>query len=62
VSKILSVNIIYQDYSGCDSGLPSHWCAIIHHTGSNYAEHVYADSEDELVHLRVGLEFKGGAE
>ena len=57
MNKIISIQIIYQDYSDCDSGLPSHWCAIVHHTGSNFAEHVYADTQEELSHLEVGKEF-----
>ncbi|HEY7866155.1 MAG TPA: hypothetical protein VIC51_09140 [Psychromonas sp.] len=57
MNKIISVNTIYQDYSDCDSGLPSHWCAIVHHTGNKFAEHVYADTEKELSHLQVGSEF-----
>lgn len=57
MNKIIDVDIVFQDYSDCDSGLPSHWVAIVRHTGSGFPEHVYADTEEELSHLKVGEEF-----
>lgn len=56
-NKITSVEIIYQDYSDCDSGLPSHWAAIVRHTGSGFPEHIYADTQQELDYLKVGEVF-----
>jgi len=58
VNKILSVDICYQDYSDIEPSIPNHYVAIIHHTGSPFAFHVYADSEEELQHLKVGEVFK----
>jgi hypothetical protein len=60
MSIITKVDVIYQDYSELNCGLPNHWCAIVHHTGSCFAEHIYADTKEELSHLKVGQEFKGG--
>ena len=55
--RITSVEIIYQDYSDCDSGLPSHWAAIVRNTGSGFPAHVYADTRQELEYLKVGEVF-----
>jgi NADH:ubiquinone oxidoreductase subunit len=54
--KIIRKEIVYQDYSDCDSGLPSHWCAIVHYEGDDFPIYIYAETEEEL-----RQELKGGA-
>ena len=55
---IETIEIVHQDYSDCDSGIPSHWVAIVHHTGTPFAVHVYADKKSSLKYLKVDEEFK----
>ena len=57
MNKITDIKIVYQDYSDCDSGLPSHWAAIIWHTGSNFPVHEYADTEEELSKYKIGATY-----
>lgn len=42
---ICSQEKCYQDYSGSDCGIPSHWVVIYRVTGEPFAFHFYADTE-----------------